>query len=207
MSQPITPTICQGALLAAAIAGDAPYSPHSGAAAVAAKPSAAPVSQSAKPDAVPAAMTIADVVKATRVSIGRLVSRTPIAHRDGGTGQASGTGTAFLIDQSGDMVSNCHVASARTGRRFVTIVPIIVVILATPAVVGQTRISRASQSFPHHQGAGPTVHSLWTSLKLIGCLFFCSETERQTQLGSRIHRFLDPRRSEHGSFAKDRIGP
>jgi hypothetical protein len=80
-----------------------------------------------------------------------------------------------------------------SGRRFVTIVPIIVVILAATAVVGLTRISCASRSFHHHLGGGPTVHSPWKSLKLIGCIFFCSETEREAQIGGRIHRFLDPR--------------
>ena len=114
MSKPTTRMICQAALLAATVAGYALYNPHSKGTAVAAKLSAAPVLQSAKPDAVPAAMTIADVVKTTRFSIGRIVTRTPIAYRDGSTGQASGTGTGFLIDQSGDMVSNCHVVSAPT---------------------------------------------------------------------------------------------
>jgi S1-C subfamily serine protease len=114
MSKPTTRMICQAALLAATVAGYALYNPHSKGTAVAATPSAAPVVQSAKTEAVPAAMTIADVVKATKFSIGRIATRTPIAYRDGSTGQANSTGTGFLIDQSGDMVTNCHVVSAPT---------------------------------------------------------------------------------------------
>jgi S1-C subfamily serine protease len=114
MSKPSTRMICQAALLAATVAGYALYNSHSRGTAVAATPSAAPVVQSEKSEAVPAAITIADVVKATKFSIGRIVTRTPIAYRDGSTAQASGTGTGFLIDQSGDMVTNCHVVSAPT---------------------------------------------------------------------------------------------
>ena len=63
-------------------------------------------------DAAPADMSVADTVKATRLSIGRIVTRTPIVYADGSAGRLTGTGTGFLIDQNGDIVTNCHVVAA-----------------------------------------------------------------------------------------------
>jgi S1-C subfamily serine protease len=71
---------------------------------------AIPVSQPTV-DATPANMSVADIVKATRLGIGRIVTQTSIAYADGSTGRLTGTGTGFLIDQNGDMATNCHVVS------------------------------------------------------------------------------------------------
>jgi S1-C subfamily serine protease len=71
---------------------------------------AVPVSQPIA-DVTVANMSVADIVKATRLGIGRIEARTPIVNADGVTGRMTETGTGFLIDRNGDMVTNCHVVS------------------------------------------------------------------------------------------------
>jgi S1-C subfamily serine protease len=59
--------------------------------------------------AVAADLSVVDVVKATQSSIGRVTAVTPWLFKDGKAGRHTKVGTAFLIDQNGDMVTNCHV--------------------------------------------------------------------------------------------------
>ena len=62
--------------------------------------------------AAPGDMTVAEVVKATKLSIGEIIASTPYRTADGKQAVRVGSGTGFVVDASGDLVTNCHVVSA-----------------------------------------------------------------------------------------------
>ncbi|MCW6509229.1 S1C family serine protease [Lichenifustis flavocetrariae] len=57
-------------------------------------------------------LPIADMVKAAKLSIGKIVVKIPYKRKDGNLGTHVGTGTGFVVDGNGDLVTNCHVVSS-----------------------------------------------------------------------------------------------
>lgn len=103
--------ICRGIVGAAIVSGAAAVGAHSWGKVPAAEPVVKVAVQPAKTGVVLPVMTVAEVVKATKLSIGRIVTQTPVLFRDGSAGRMTGTGTGFIVDENHNMVTNCHVVS------------------------------------------------------------------------------------------------